>query len=509
MMGNILLNKIKKIVKNMIMPGGTLSQKVAKGGFWVFFIRITIRGLSFIRLIILARILSPNDFGLMGIALLTMSILETFSQTGFEQALIHKKEDIESYLNSAWTVLILRGFILFAILYFIAPYAAVFFNTPEAKPIIKVIGFSILFQAFTNIGITYFKKELEFNKEFIYQFSGTLADFVVAVSAVLILKNVWALVFGLLARKIVSCLVSYLIHSYRPRLSSDLGKAKELFGFGKWIMVSSILVFLIVQGDDIFVGKLLGTTALGFYQLAYRISNMATTEITQVISQVTFPTYSKLQNDLPKLREAYLKVLQLIAFLSFPITGLIFVLSPDFTKIFLGEKWMPMVLAMQVLCIFGVTRSINALFGSVLLGIGKPSISTKASAIQLAIIIILIYPLTLKMDIIGTSIVVSFSNVFIMFYLFLKIGPIMKIKYINSLKEIQVFLFATIVMSVSLIIFKNVLIINMEIGKLIILIFIGLVFYFGFIFLFCYFFQNNIRKNLKYYSKLLIDLNSD
>ena len=500
---------MKKIISNLIKTDGTLSQKVIKGGFWVFFLRIINRGFSLIRLIILARILSPNDFGLMGIALLTMSTLETFSQTGFEEALIQKKEDIESYLNSAWTVLVLRGFILFVILYFIAPYTAVFFNTPEAKPIIKVIGFSILFQAFTNIGITYFKKELEFNKEFIYQFSGTLADFVVAVTAVLILRNVWALVFGLLAGNMVRCFVSYFIHPYRPHLSSDLGKAKELFGFGKWIMGSSVIIFLITQGDDIFVGKLLGTTALGFYQLAYRISNMPATEVTHVISQVTFPTYSKLQDNLPKLREAYLKVLQFIAFLSFPIAGLIFVLAPDFTKIFLGEKWMPMVPAMQILCIFGVTRSINALFGSFLQGIGKPSIITKAAAIQLAIIIILIYPLTLKMNIIGTSIVVSFSNVVIMFYLFLKIEHIMKIKFITSLKEIQVFLFATIVMFVSLIIFKNVLIINIEIGKLIILIFIGLVFYFGFIFLFGYFFQNNIRKNLKYYSKLLIDLNSD
>jgi len=358
------LNKAKKIVKNLITPGETLSQKVVKGGFWVFLLRIVNRVFSLIRLIILARILSPNDFGLMGIALLTISILKTFSQTGFEEALIQKKEDIESYLNSAWTALILRGFILFVILYFIAPYAAVFFNSPEAKPIIRVIGFSILFQAFTNIGIIYFKKELEFNKEFIYQFSGTLADFIVAISAVLILRNVWALVLGSLAGSIVRCFMSYLIHPRRPCLSKDLGKVKELFGFGKWIMGSSILIFLIIEGDDIFVGKLLGATALGFYQLAYRISNMPATEITHVISQVTFPTYSKLQDNLPKLREVYLKVLQLIAFLSFPIAGLIFVLAPDFTKIFLGEKWMLMVPAMQILCIFGVTRSINALLGS-------------------------------------------------------------------------------------------------------------------------------------------------
>ena len=107
----ILLNKAKKLVKNLITPGKTLSQKVVRGGFWVFFLRIVNRGFSLIRLIILARILSPSDFGLLGIALLVISTLETFSQTGFQQALIQKKEDIQSYLNSAWTVLILRGFI--------------------------------------------------------------------------------------------------------------------------------------------------------------------------------------------------------------------------------------------------------------------------------------------------------------------------------------------------------------------------------------------------------------
>jgi len=157
--------------------------------------------------------------------------------------LIQKKEAIKSYLDSAWTVLILRGFILFIILYFIAPYAATFFDAPKAEPIIRVIGFSILFGAFTNIGVIYFQKELEFNKQFIYQFSGTLADFIVAISAVLILKNVWPLVFGLLAGNIVRCFVSYLIHPYRPHLSSELAKVKELFGFGKWILGSSILVF--------------------------------------------------------------------------------------------------------------------------------------------------------------------------------------------------------------------------------------------------------------------------
>jgi O-antigen/teichoic acid export membrane protein len=390
----------------------SLREKTVKSGFWAFAIRSSDRVFRFIRTLILARILAPNDFGLFGIAILVMSILETFSESGFQAALIQKKENIESYLDSAWTVLILRGVILFIILFCVAPYAAIFFNTPEAKLIIQVIGISILLQAFTNVGIIYFQKELEFNKQFIYQFAGTVADFVVAVSAALLLRNVWALVFGLLAGNFVRFFVSYLVHPYRPRINLDLKKAKELFGFGKWIMGSTILIFLITQGDDIFVGKLLGATALGFYQMAYRISNMPTTEITHVISQVTFPAYSKLQDDISKLKEAYLKVLQVTAFLSFPIAGLIFVLAPDFTKIFLGEKWMPMVPAMQVLVFAGLVRAIAATAGPVFYAVGKPEIDTRWQIIRLVVMVTLIYQFTARWGIVGASIIV-FLSIFI------------------------------------------------------------------------------------------------
>ena len=401
---------IKKTIKNLSKPGENLSQCAVRGGFWVFSLRLIQQSFNLARLIILARILAPHDFGLLGIALLTMATLETFSQTGFQQALIQKKKDIKSYLDSAWTVSIIRGIILFLILYLIAPYAAIFFEVPEAKLIIQVIGLSILLKAFTNIGVIYFQKELEFNKQFIYQLSGTLVDFIVAVSAALMLQNVWALVYGVLAGNLVRFIMSYLVHPYRPHLSLDMEKIKELFGFGKWIMGSSILIFLITQGDDIFVGKLLGVTALGFYQMAYKISNLPATEITHVISQVTFPAYSKLQDNIQKLREAYLKTLQLTAFLSFPIAGLIFVLAPDFTTIFLGEKWMPMVPAMQVLVIAGLLRSIMATTGPIFNSVGKPKIGTKWQIIRLFVLVSLIYIFTIKLGILGTSIAVFLSN---------------------------------------------------------------------------------------------------
>ena len=215
---------------------------------------------------------------------------------------LRMKKDIKDFLDSAWTVLIIRGIVLFLILYFVAPLAAAFFKSPEAIELIRVIGLALLLRAFTNIGVVYFRKELEFNKQFIYQVSQVIAEFTVAVTAALLLRNVWALVFGMLAANAVGCVVSYIIHPYRPRLDLNLGRAKELFSFGKWILASSVIIFLLNQGDDIFLGKLLGITFLGFYQMAFRVSNLMTTEISHTIAQVTFPAYSIVQDNISSLR---------------------------------------------------------------------------------------------------------------------------------------------------------------------------------------------------------------
>ncbi len=386
-----------------------LSKRVVRGGIWVFALRITNRGLGFIRTIILARLLAPHDFGLLGIAMLAIATLETFSQTGFQAALIQKKENIESYLDTAWTVSAIRGIVLFLILFFSAPVVAKFFNSPQATLVIRVIAISTLLSGFRNIGILFFQKELEFNKQFVYEFSATIVDLTVAISLAFILRNVWALVWGGLAANFVRLFMSYIIQPYRPRIRFEKEKFQDLFGFGRWVLGSSILIFLITQGDDIFVGKMLGVTALGLYQMAYLISNLPATEITHVISQVTFPAYSKLQDDLPKLREAYLKVLQLTAFISIPLAGGIFVLAPEFTKIFLGNKWMPMVPAIQVLVLAGLIRSIAATTGPIFHGVGKPKIDTIWQIIRLIVLIALIYPFTMRWGILGTSITVLFS----------------------------------------------------------------------------------------------------
>ncbi len=396
---------------NDIYESESLSKKVIKGGIWVSALQITDRGLGIIRTIILARLLAPEDFGLLGIAMLAISTLETFSQTGFQTALIQKKENVKSYLDTAWTISAIRGILLFSILFFSAPLVATFFNSPEAILIIKIIAISTLISGFRNIGIIFFQKELEFNKHFIYELSGILVSLTVAITLAFMLRNVWALVWAGLAANFIRLFLSYILHPYRPHVRFDKSEFKELFGFGKWVLGSSILMFLITQGDDIVVGKFLGVAALGFYQLAYTISNMPATEITHVISQVTFPSYSKLQDNIPRLREAYLKVLQITVFLSIPITGLIFILAPDFTMIFLGEKWMPMVPAMKVLVFWGLVRSIGATTGPIIYAAGKPEILVKYQLFQLIMLIILIYPLTVSYGMLGTAFTVFFAAI--------------------------------------------------------------------------------------------------
>jgi O-antigen/teichoic acid export membrane protein len=211
------------------------------------------------------------------------------------------------------------------------------------------------------------------------------------------------LVLAFLTGNLVRLVVSYLIHPYRPRIRPDVGKARDLFGFGKWVLGSGIIMFLLTQGDAALVGKVIGATMLGMYQMAYRISNVPATEISHVIAQVTFPAYAKLQDNLAKLREGYLRVLQVTAFAAIPVAGLITVLAHTITVVFLGEKWLPAAGAMQILAVWGALRAVGSTAGPVFAGVGKPKILTKYQSIQLVILASLIYPMTRSWGIPGTA----------------------------------------------------------------------------------------------------------
>jgi O-antigen/teichoic acid export membrane protein len=468
-----------------------LSKMVVRGGIWVFALRFANRGLILFQTIILARLLSPEDFGLFGIAMLSISVLETFSNTGFSAALIQKQENIESYLDTAWTFSAFRGIGLFLCLFFASPFIAKFFNSSQAELVIRIIAISTLLQGFRNIGVLFFQKELEFRKQFIYEISGTLGGLFVAITLAITLKNIWALVYGGLAANFARLFMSYVVQSHRPRFKFELEKFRELFGFGKWVLGSGILIFLITQGDDVFVGKVLGVTALGLYQMAYAFSNLPATEICHVISLVTFPAYSKFQDDLPRLRKAYLKVFHFTAFLSIPLSAGIFTMAPDFTRIFLGEKWMSMIPAFQVLAFWGIIRSLGATTGPIFQSVGQPKVLTRLQFIVLVLLCIFIYPFSMKWGIVGTSLAVILSTFFPNVVATFLVIKVINCRGTDLLKRLCWSLMNTGIMVLSIIAVKNYLISSIGMTQFLLIIIFGTLIYFGTSYLFRNFFLDH------------------
>jgi PST family polysaccharide transporter/lipopolysaccharide exporter len=275
-----------------------------------------------------------------------------------------------------------------------------------------VIGLSPILYGFRNPGVVYFKKELSFHKEFAYEVSSKFVRLAAGIGYALVSPTVWALVFSYILADVTRFLLSYVLHPYKPSISFDREAAGELIDFGKWITASSILNFLYARGDDTFVGWYLSATALGFYQYAYRIADMPSTEISEVIAGVTFPAYSRLQDDASSLRTALLRSLRIVGFATYPLAFGIALVAPSFVPLVLGSEWNPMIPTMQLLALYGLLHSLTRNFGSVWKAIGRPDIIAKLGAVRVACIAVLIWPATARWGIEGTAAVVVGVYVF-------------------------------------------------------------------------------------------------
>jgi O-antigen/teichoic acid export membrane protein len=408
-----MLEYLQRIYRRLT-SGESTEEQAIQSGVWVAGINVGDRVLQLLKVVILARLLSPKAFGLLGIALLVIKGLRRFSNLGFDQALIqHQEENVDAYLNTAWLVKIARGLLIAAVAVFSAPYLAEFFNEPRAALLIQVIGVANLLLTLQNPAIVYFRKDLDFHKEFGYKMSARLADFGVAVGFAFVYRSVWALAAGIVAMNVVQFVLSYRILDYRPQFEFELGYAREMFGFGKWIFAQAFLSFLLVEADDGFVGWYFTASVLGYYQLAYRYSNAPATEITQVVRRVAFPSFSKIQDNPVKLRNGLFRTVNLTAAVSFPIAAGIFATSPQFVNVVLGEQWTPMIPIMQALALLGGMRSINELFSSIYKSQGVPEYVVYFLIMQVTIVAIGIFPAAESYGVLGVTYLLVVQSVIV------------------------------------------------------------------------------------------------
>jgi lipopolysaccharide exporter len=424
-------------------PEKHLFRRVVHGGAWVFVLRIIQQVVALVRLVVLARILAPGDFGILGLALLTTRIARIFTETGFDEALVQRQGNIKPYLNAAWSVHVFRGLILFGLMLVGAPYIVQLLNNPNdpldlttTTSALRVISISFLLGGFANIGVVHFRKDMQFNKYFLRQICGVLVDVTVSIALLIIIRNVWALILGKLAGEFILFVLSYIMHPFRPRFRFDGSRVRELWVYGKWGLGTAVVGFLMTEGDDFLVLKILGPTMMGLYLMAHKIGWLPITEITLSMSFVTFPAYAKVQDNIPRLRDAYLKVLKFTAFLSFPLAVMIILLGEDFTVLFMKEKWRPMVPALQFLATMAIFSSLASCAAPLFRALGHPKIVTYLILVRLFFLAVLIYPLITKWGITGTAAAVLFSTLLTQPFIYHQVVKHLGCRYRDVLREL-------------------------------------------------------------------------
>ncbi len=358
------------------------------------------------RQIVAARVLAPGDMGLMGIVLLQMAVLDALTKTGFEQALVQRTEGAEPLYDVAWTWQACRGLLLGGALALVSPLIARVYGEPALVPLMVAGSLHVALQGVHNIALVGFSRELDFRTLFWMNVLRAAAHAGVAIPAIVLLKNVWGLVIGLVAGTVVSAVASYVVHPYRPKLDFSLARAKKLASFGKWITLLTIMVFLIVQGDDLFVSRYLGKVALAFYVLAYDVSNLPTTKISHVLARVAFPAYARLQHDKESLRGAFVDVMRATMLLAAPVAVAIYFVMPHVVAHVIGEKWAPVVPIVRVLVASSVVRAFAALAGPLFQAVGRPDLDFKMNLPRFLVMLLLIWPACARFELVGAAWVV-------------------------------------------------------------------------------------------------------
>ncbi|HKQ25284.1 MAG TPA: lipopolysaccharide biosynthesis protein [Burkholderiales bacterium] len=345
-----------------------ISRKMARGAAWMVLVRLGERVLGLVSTMVLARLLVPEDFGLVALAASLLGLLEIMGAFNFDLALIQNQQAERHHYDTAWTLDLLYGALTAVVLAALAVPAAHFFGDPRLEAVLYVFAACALIQSCKNIGIVVFQKELDFRREFQFILLKKLVGVAVTLVLAFTLRTYWALALGTLSSTLAGVAISYGMHPFRPRLS--LSGWRPLMRFSGWMLFSNVMIFVGNRGYDLIIGRLGGAGSLGLYTVAYEISNLPTTEIVWPISKAIFPGFSRMAGDRERLRETLLQTAALVALITIPAGAGVAVLAEPVVRIFLGTKWLAAVPLIQILAVFGTVRAMQAGTGAAFLALG-------------------------------------------------------------------------------------------------------------------------------------------
>ncbi len=380
----------------------SLGVTATRGVFWTGAGQIVRQFLGIVTSVILAWILNPQDFGLIAMAYVFIEFAQLFADFGIGAAIIQSNQIQRDTLSSSFWANLIVGTTLALLMILAAPAIAEFYGDPRLVAIIVTLSLTLLLSGVVVVPRAILQKEMRFDLAMKAQMIGSLAGSVTAVGLALNDFGVWSLVAQPLCGSGVSLVLALAYSGWRPDLVYSWSAIRPLVRFSTHVLGAGLLAQASRNVDKLLVGRFLGSAQLGFYSMAYQLMLYPLTHVASVIVKVLFPTFSRLQNELPRLRAAYLKSAAAVAMITFPMMIGLYLVSLDFVLVLFGRKWLPMLPVLQILCWIGMMQSISTTLGTLYLSTGNTRALFRFSMVSVPFTL-LAFVVGLKWGIVGVA----------------------------------------------------------------------------------------------------------
>jgi lipopolysaccharide exporter len=345
--------------------------------------RWTDRLIGLVSTMILARLLVPDDFGIIAMASMVIGLVDVLLDMGVDVSLIQNQSASQDDFNSAWTLRLIQAMVAATVVVIAAYPAAHYFHDARVTPVIQVLAIALLASGLENIGVVTFQKKMEFGLEFRFLFLKRISGFLVTITAAALLRSYWALIIGSISGRAIGVGLSYLLHPMRPRLS--LVAVKPILSFSGWNLLRGIGGYTNENLHRFVVGHRTSSSVLGAYSLGSEIAALPSTEVISPLSRVLFPVFVKFRDDLGKLKQTFLLALGVQALIGIPSGIGLALVAEELVLTLLGEKWRMAIVFVQIMGVINVLAAIGHSGGYLLLAVGRARVTAVNVWLQIAL----------------------------------------------------------------------------------------------------------------------------
>lgn len=394
----------------------SLRKTAISGVFWTFSQQFGLQIITFCVSIVMARLLLPEEFGLIGMITVFMAVGQSLMDSGLTQSLIRTNDPDQSDYSTVFFFNLGGSIVVYGILFLAAPYIALFYNQEILKDILPVYCLSFIITAFSAIQLTRLTKKMDFKTQMIIAIPSLFISGLLGVYLAYQGFGVWALVWMNLSQSALNAIQLWIKIKWRPSLVFDLQKFKYHFHFGYKLTLSGLLDTIFKNIYQIIIGKFFLASQVGFYTRADSLKNLPVVNISNALNKVTYPLFASIQNDDLRLKNAYKQIMKMVIFIIAPVLVFLGVLAEPLIRFLFTEKWFPAVPYFQVLCLTGILYPIHSYNLNVLKVKGRSDLFLRLEVIK-KILVILIVAVSIKFGIMGliwgqlfTSILSFFIN---------------------------------------------------------------------------------------------------